>query len=167
MEEHYQANNQADAFEIDAAMKEKSELTECAKNQMAFINLFLLRMWYDLYHSHLFNLGLRDKLIARIDKSKFSQYFNNLTLEEISMGELLPRIESASLPWQDELGLWVNLEIDYNGMCEATLKTGGLKFPDSSTANKDTEDFFDLVSSQKEESQDSDGSDSGEEKFVD
>jgi hypothetical protein len=41
----------------------------------------------------------------------------------LDLGPQLPKVLSASLPWQDELGLWVNLEIEYNGLCQATVET--------------------------------------------
>ena len=41
----------------------------------------------------------------------------------LDLGPQLPKVLSASLPWQDEQGLWVNLEIEYNGLCQATVET--------------------------------------------
>ena len=41
----------------------------------------------------------------------------------LDLGPQLPKVLSASLPWQDELGLWVNFEIEYNGLCQATVET--------------------------------------------
>ena len=41
----------------------------------------------------------------------------------LDLGPQLPKVLSASQPWQDELGLWVNLEIEYNGLCQATVET--------------------------------------------
>ena len=44
-------------------------------------------------------------------------------------GQRLPQVQSVSLPWQDEAGLWMNLEIEYGGIMEATVDTQGIRLP--------------------------------------
>ena len=47
----------------------------------------------------------------------------------LDLGQRLPQILSSSLPWQDEMGLWVNLDIEYNGIGQATVETQGIRLP--------------------------------------
>ena len=65
-------------------------------------------------------------LINVFSKTSFlqiAQYFNEVRVTTLDLGPQLPKVLSASLPWQDELGLWVNLEIEYTGLCQATVET--------------------------------------------
>ena len=54
---------------------------------------------------------------------QIAQYFNDVRVTTLDLGPQLPKVLSASLPWQDELGLWVNFEIEYTGLCQATVET--------------------------------------------
>ena len=47
----------------------------------------------------------------------------------MDLGPKLPQILSVSSPWQDELGLWVDLDIEYNSICQATVQTQGIRLP--------------------------------------
>ena len=60
---------------------------------------------------------------------QIAQYFEHVSVTTLDLGQRLPQILSASLPWQDENGLWVNLEIEYNGIRQATVETHGIRLP--------------------------------------
>ena len=47
----------------------------------------------------------------------------------LDLGPRLPQILSSSLPWQDEQGLWVDFEIEYVGIAQATVETQGIRLP--------------------------------------
>ena len=40
----------------------------------------------------------------------------------LDLGQKLPQVLSASLPWQDEAGLWVDLELEYAGVSQVRLQ---------------------------------------------
>ena len=58
---------------------------------------------------------------------QIAQYFDDVAVTTLDLGPKLPQILNASLPWQDELGLWVNLEVEYSGVCQATVETKAIK----------------------------------------
>lgn len=60
---------------------------------------------------------------------QIAQYFRDVSVTTLDMGERLPQILSASLPWQDENGLWVDFDIEYGGICHATVETNGIRLP--------------------------------------
>ena len=47
----------------------------------------------------------------------------------LDLGQRLPKVHSVSLPWQDELGLWMNLDVEYGGIVQATVETQGIRLP--------------------------------------
>ena len=49
MEDYPQAKNSQEAYKRHEEMKSNPELYACAKDQMAFVNVFLGRMWHDLH----------------------------------------------------------------------------------------------------------------------
>ena len=66
------------------------------------------------------------------------------------------------MPWQDELGLWVNLEIEYSGVCQATVETRGIRLPGKDEPDRDAQELLKLISRQAA-TMDSDEEDSAEE----
>jgi hypothetical protein len=47
----------------------------------------------------------------------------------LDLGAKLPQILSTSTPWQDEHGLWVDLEVELLSICQATVQTQGIRLP--------------------------------------
>jgi hypothetical protein len=60
---------------------------------------------------------------------QIAQYFEEVSVTTLDLGQRLPQVLSVSLPWQDELGLWMNLDIEYGGIAQATIKTQGIRLP--------------------------------------
>ena len=73
----------------------------------------------------------------------------------------MPQVLNASLPWQDELGLWVDLDVEYNGVCQATVETKGLRLPGKDEPDPEAQALARLFSRQGH--LDSDEEDSAEE----
>ena len=162
MEDYYQAKNLDVAMDKHKETKDTSENIQCAKEQVAFLNVYLARMWHDLHDSKVFLEFLREKLSRKLLKVKIATYFNDVRVTQLDLGPKLPQILSASLPWQDELGLWVNLEIEYSGVCQATVETQGIRLPGKDEVDRDAQEILRLVSRQAA-TMDSDEEDSAEE----
>ena len=60
---------------------------------------------------------------------QISAYFEDVKVTTLDLGPKLPQIISVSTPWQDDLGLWVDLDIEYNSICQATVQTQGIRLP--------------------------------------
>ena len=43
----------------------------------------------------------------------------------LDLGPKLPQLLSCSLPWQDELGLWFDVDVEFKSICTATVQTQG------------------------------------------
>lgn len=142
--------------------KTKNELTKCAKEQVAFLNIYFARMWHDLHDSKAFIDFLREKITRKLMKVKIAHYFENVSVTTLDLGPKLPQILSASLPWQDEMGLWVNLEVEYSGICQATVETKGIRLPGKDEPDREAQELARMVGRQAA-TMDSDEEDSAEE----
>ena len=60
---------------------------------------------------------------------QISQYFDNVTVTTLDLGPKLPQILSCSLPWQDEMGLWMDVDVEFKSICTATVQTQGIRLP--------------------------------------
>ena len=77
MEDYPQAKNSQEAYKRHEEMKSNPELYACAKDQMAFVNVFLGRMWHDLHSNKDFIEFLREKITRKLLKVKVC---NNVVL---------------------------------------------------------------------------------------
>lgn len=129
MEDYPQAKNEDEARSRHEEIKFNPEFLQCAKDQMAFVNIFFGRMWHDLHDNKEFIEFLREKLTRKLLKVKISQYFEDVKVTTLDLGPKLPHILSVSTPWQDDLGTWVDMDIEYQSICQATVQTHGIRLP--------------------------------------
>ena len=69
---------------------------------------------------------MRKNMVKYIDFSSFHQipfFIDELKITEIDMGLYAPTLRRASKPRVDEQGMWVDLDIAYQGSCCMTLST--------------------------------------------
>jgi len=161
MEDYFQAKNSDDAAAKLKEIKENPEATKVSREQLAFVNIYLARMWHDLHDSKDFIDYLREKITKKLTKVRISQYFDEMAVTTLDLGPKLPQVLNASLPWQDELGLWVDLDVEYNGVCQATVETKGLRLPGKDEPDPEAQALARLFSRQGH--LDSDEEDSAEE----
>ena len=64
----------------------------------------------------------------------------------LDLGPKLPQVLNASLPWQDELGLWVNLDVEYSSVCQATVETKGIRLPGKDEPDREAAELARLLS---------------------
>lgn len=160
MEDYFQARSEEDGAKKHEEILKTPSLKQCAREQMAFFNIYAARLWHDLHDSKVFIDYLRDKLTRKLLKVKIAQYFNDVRVTTLDLGPQLPKVLSASLPWQDELGLWVNLEVEYTGLCQATVETQGIHLPAKDEPDQEAKELW---SSRLAATIDSDEEDSAEE----
>ncbi|XP_051850931.1 testis-expressed protein 2 isoform X1 [Antechinus flavipes] len=93
------------------------------EEQEAWVNALLGRIFWDFlgekYWSHL----VSKKIQMKLSKIKLPYFMNELTLTELDMGVAVPKILQAFKPYIDHQGLWIDLEMSYNGPFLMTLET--------------------------------------------
>ncbi|XP_026214772.1 testis-expressed protein 2-like [Anabas testudineus] len=90
---------------------------------VAWVNAALGRIFWDfLSEPHWADL-VSKKIQMKLSKIRLPYFMNELTLKELDMGSVTPRILGASKPSIDFRGLWFDLEISYSGSFMMTLET--------------------------------------------
>ena len=129
MEDYFQARHDEGARKVHEMTRADESRQQIAREQMAFVNIFGARLWHDLHDSAAFIDTLKEKLTRKLLKVKIAQYFEEVRVTTLDLGQRLPQVQSVSLPWQDEAGLWMNLEVEYGGVMEASVDTQGIRLP--------------------------------------
>ncbi|XP_070596465.1 testis-expressed protein 2 isoform X2 [Erythrolamprus reginae] len=93
------------------------------EEQEAWINALLGRIFWDFLGEKYWSDLVSKKIQMKLSKIKLPYFMNELTLTELDMGIALPKILQAYKPTIDYKGLWIDLEILYNGSFLMTLET--------------------------------------------
>ncbi|KAJ6653733.1 hypothetical protein lerEdw1_008759 [Lerista edwardsae] len=89
----------------------------------AWANAVLGRMFWDFLREKYWADQVSNKIQKKLGRIKLPYFMNELTLTELDMGTSIPHILSASGPQVDHRGLWVDMEVTYNGALQMTLET--------------------------------------------
>ncbi|KAM6473462.1 testis-expressed protein 2 isoform 1-T4 [Liasis olivaceus] len=93
------------------------------EEQEAWVNALLGRIFWDFLGEKYWSNLVSKKIQMKLSKIKLPYFMNELTLTELDMGIALPKILQAYKPSVDYKGLWIDLEISYNGSFLMTLET--------------------------------------------
>ena len=161
MENYFQARHSEGAQRVHQMTRDDDSKRQVAREQVAFLNIVGARLWHDLHGSRAFVDLLREKITRKLLKVKIAQYFNDVSVPALDLGQRLPQVLSASLPWQDEMGLWVDLEVEYSGVCQATVHTRGIRLPGKDEPDREAQELADrrqaaTVDSEEEDSAEED-----------
>ncbi|XP_007886936.2 testis-expressed protein 2 isoform X1 [Callorhinchus milii] len=91
--------------------------------QVAWVNALLGRIFWDFLGEKYWSNLVSRKIQMKLSKIRLPYFMNELTLTELDMGVAVPRICQASKPSVNHQGLWIDLEISYNGSFLMTLET--------------------------------------------
>eukprot|EP00069_Balaena_mysticetus_P010105 bmy_06547T0 len=89
----------------------------------AWVNALLGRMFWDFLGEKYWSDLVSKKIQMKLSKIKLPYFMNELTLTELDMGVAVPKILQAFKPYVDHQGLWIDLEMSYNGSFLMTLET--------------------------------------------
>lgn len=93
------------------------------EEQEAWVNALLGRMFWDFLGEKYWSDLVSKKIQMKLSKIKLPYFMNELTLTELDMGVAVPKILQAFKPYVDHQGLWIDLEMSYNGSFLMTLET--------------------------------------------
>ncbi|KAM4843744.1 testis-expressed protein 2 isoform 2-T2 [Thomomys bottae] len=93
------------------------------EEQEAWVNALLGRIFWDFLGEKYWSDLVSKKIQMKLSKIKLPYFMNELTLTELDMGVAVPKILQAFKPYVDHQGLWINLEVSYNGSFLMTLET--------------------------------------------
>ncbi|XP_067403457.1 testis-expressed protein 2 [Emydura macquarii macquarii] len=93
------------------------------EKQEAWVNALLGRIFWDFLGEKYWSDLVSKKIQMKLSKIKLPYFMNELTLTELDMGVAVPKILQAFKPSVDHKGLWIDLEMSYNGSFLMTLET--------------------------------------------
>ncbi|XP_051014864.1 testis-expressed protein 2 isoform X2 [Acomys russatus] len=93
------------------------------QEQEAWVNALLGRIFWDFLGEKYWSDVVSKKIQMKLSKIKLPYFMNELTLTELDMGVAVPKILQAFKPYVDHQGLWIDLEMSYNGSFLMTLET--------------------------------------------
>ncbi len=122
----YEASNETVSLKnnIEATSKLNNELiVQNYEKTLKFLNAFLLRTFADFFTHQQWIEKIKTKIQRKINTIKVPYFIEEITIMDIDLGMTVPLIKYANDPWSDEKGLWVHLDIDYNGGFKMSLAT--------------------------------------------
>ncbi|XP_069728550.1 testis-expressed protein 2 isoform X1 [Phaenicophaeus curvirostris] len=93
------------------------------EEQEAWVNALLGRIFWDFLGEKYWSDLVSKKIQMKLSKIKLPYFMNELTLTELDMGIAVPKILQAFKPSVDHRGLWIDLDMSYNGSFLMTLET--------------------------------------------
>uniref|UniRef100_A0A8C3LVG1 Testis expressed 2 n=1 Tax=Chrysolophus pictus TaxID=9089 RepID=A0A8C3LVG1_CHRPC len=93
------------------------------EEQEVWVNALLGRIFWDFLGEKYWADLVSKKIQMKLSKIKLPYFMNELTLTELDMGIAVPKILQAFKPSIDYRGLWIDLEMSYNGSFLMTLET--------------------------------------------
>ncbi|XP_025902498.1 testis-expressed protein 2 [Nothoprocta perdicaria] len=107
----------------DAHVAAEGKEEEEEEEQEAWVNAFIGRIFWDFLGEKYWSDLVSKKIQMKLSKIKLPYFMNELTLTELDMGIAVPKILQAFKPSVDHRGLWIDLEMSYNGSFLMTLET--------------------------------------------
>ncbi|XP_023235539.1 testis-expressed protein 2-like [Centruroides sculpturatus] len=93
------------------------------KESMLWLNALIGRIFYNFLTEKDWSDVVVDRIQKKLDKIRVPYFIQELKLTDINLGKAIPQIQRASDPVMDDKGVWVDLDITYNGSFEMTLET--------------------------------------------
>ncbi|RMZ94273.1 testis-expressed sequence 2 isoform X1 [Brachionus plicatilis] len=92
-------------------------------SSLAFMNTFLIRVFADFFYDKYWIGQVQTKIQNKLNKIRMPHFMESLLVTGVDLGSVVPLIKQVSEPWYDDKGLWVHLDIDYNGSIQMSLAT--------------------------------------------
>lgn len=93
------------------------------KESMLWLNALIGRIFFNFLTEKDWSDAVVDRIQKKLDKIRVPYFIQELKLTDINLGKAIPQIQRASDPVMDDKGVWVDLDITYNGSFEMTLET--------------------------------------------
>lgn len=101
----------------------KSNVTSASKENMLWLNALIGRIFFNFLTEKHWSDEVTDRIQKKLSKIRVPYFIQELKLTDINLGKALPQIRRTSNPTMDNRGLWIDLDITYNGSFQMTLET--------------------------------------------
>ncbi|XP_013384366.1 testis-expressed protein 2 [Lingula anatina] len=142
--------------------------------QVLWVNALIGRLFWDFLREKYWADKCAEKIQKKLDKIHVPYFIDALVISDIELGTEMPVIRRASKPYLDERGLWIDLDIAYNGDFRMTLETkvNLMKLKKKKHVNKEADEGRQrkksaITDEDEEDSAESSTDEEDEETFVD
>lgn len=106
---------------LEAAME--TEIHKEVSADVMWINAMFGRVLFDILKNPVLVEKLQERLQKKISTIKLPYFIEDLIITELDLGHSVPLAHRVSRPKLDERGLWVDLDVTYEGTVCFTLET--------------------------------------------
>lgn len=93
------------------------------KSETQWLNMLVGRLFYDVFTQHEWADVVRRRIQKKLNRIKVPFFMEELTVTDIHLGSQLPYIRRTSEAMVDKRGVWVDMDVTYNGAFYMTLST--------------------------------------------
>ncbi|XP_047001749.1 testis-expressed protein 2 [Schistocerca americana] len=101
----------------------ESEKESQVSGSVMWINALIGRILFDILSNEYWVLKIQERIQRKLSAIKLPVFLEELLVSELDVGDTIPLIHRASLPVLDERGLWIDLDVTYQGLFCLTLET--------------------------------------------
>ncbi|XP_074039959.1 testis-expressed protein 2 isoform X2 [Leptinotarsa decemlineata] len=98
------------------------EKAEEAKEQL-WLNALIGRVLFDCFRDPNFITKVKDRIQRKLSAIKLPYFIEEILIPELSLGKTSPLIKKIGEPLMDDRGMWIDLNVTYEGMIVLTLQT--------------------------------------------
>lgn len=91
--------------------------------QLTWVNALLGRLFWDVWKSEYWNNKVKNRIQSKISKMKLPPFIRYLKVTDMKLGHALPAIQRVHNLSQNDRGIWVDLDVDYEGGVMLTIET--------------------------------------------
>lgn len=88
-----------------------------------WLNALIARVFFDCVRDVSITMRIKERIQRKLSAIKLPYFIEEFIITEFSLGETSPLIHEASLPVLDDRGLWIDLDMTYEGSCVLILQT--------------------------------------------
>ncbi|KAJ8915161.1 hypothetical protein NQ315_000413 [Exocentrus adspersus] len=117
------SKKQPQAKDKDSTQQQQEKIVEPKPELFLWLNALIGRVLFDCVRDPSFTLKVRERIQRKLCTIKLPYFIEELLIPELSLGKTPPFIHKTGKPVLDERGLWIDLDITYEGMIVLTLQT--------------------------------------------
>ncbi|XP_034249230.1 testis-expressed protein 2-like isoform X2 [Thrips palmi] len=112
-----------DRDHIESMIEEEEQKAVIHGLPMSWLNAIIGRICFDLLRSPLWRGRIHQRLQKKLSTLKLPYFMEALTITELDLGNTVPVFHRASQPSLDVRGLWVELDMTYQGNFRMTIES--------------------------------------------
>lgn len=93
------------------------------KSDTQWLNMLVGRLFFDVFTQHEWADVVRRRIQKKLNRIKVPFFMEELTVTDIHLGSQLPYVRRTSEAVVDKRGVWVDMDVTYNGAFYMTLST--------------------------------------------